>query len=223
MRRIAIYDMDKTITERATFTPFLVHALKRHQRWRIILTPLAGLLLVLYAIRIIDRGQLKENIQRLFLGKYLSPQRAQLLRDGFVAETLARNVRADALAQIGRDKADGYELILATASFEFYASAIAHALGFNAVVATRSQLGRTGYIAAKIDGDNCYGGSKLAMVKQWLATENAERKNIYARFYSDHISDLPCFEWADEAIAISPDARLRAIANAKGWSIQNWR
>jgi hypothetical protein len=37
--RLAIYDMDKTITRRATYTPFLVHACARLAPWRIVLSP----------------------------------------------------------------------------------------------------------------------------------------------------------------------------------------
>ncbi|HLL31270.1 MAG TPA: HAD-IB family hydrolase, partial [Allosphingosinicella sp.] len=32
--RLAIYDMDRTITRRATYTPFLIHAATRLAPWR---------------------------------------------------------------------------------------------------------------------------------------------------------------------------------------------
>jgi uncharacterized membrane protein YczE len=37
---LAIYDMDKTITRRATFTPFLIHAALGLAPWRLLLVPL---------------------------------------------------------------------------------------------------------------------------------------------------------------------------------------
>ena len=37
MRRLAIYDMDKTITQRATWMPFLIHAAKARAPWRLAL------------------------------------------------------------------------------------------------------------------------------------------------------------------------------------------
>jgi hypothetical protein len=38
--QLAIYDMDRTITRRATYTPFLVHAALRLAPWRLVFFPL---------------------------------------------------------------------------------------------------------------------------------------------------------------------------------------
>jgi phosphoserine phosphatase len=42
------------------------------------------------------------------------------------------------------------------------------------------------------------------------------------RFYSDHVSDRPVFEWADEAVAVNPDAKLRRLAAERGWAVEDW-
>ncbi|MDQ3143410.1 MAG: HAD-IB family hydrolase, partial [Pseudomonadota bacterium] len=36
----AIYDMDRTVTRHATYTPFLLHCAWRLEPWRLILLPL---------------------------------------------------------------------------------------------------------------------------------------------------------------------------------------
>jgi len=59
-------------------------------------------------------------------------------------------------------------------------------------------------------------------VEDWLRGSAAQggvsrpRRSI---FYSDSASDLPLLEWADEAVAVRPDARLRAHAELRGWRI----
>jgi phosphoserine phosphatase len=58
------------------------------------------------------------------------------------------------------------------------------------------------------------------MIEAWLAVEGLERANV--RFYSDHASDAPVFEWADEAVAVNPHDRLRRLATARGWPVEDW-
>jgi phosphoserine phosphatase len=58
------------------------------------------------------------------------------------------------------------------------------------------------------------------MVEDWLAAHALTGAPM--RFYSDHPSDAPMFELADEAVAANPTRALRALAVARGWSIVDW-
>ena len=42
------------------------------------------------------------------------------------------------------------------------------------------------------------------------------------RFCSDHVSDRPAFEWADEPVAVNPHDKLRRLAEQRGWKIEDW-
>jgi phosphoserine phosphatase len=42
------------------------------------------------------------------------------------------------------------------------------------------------------------------------------------RFYSDHASDAPVFEWADEPVAVNPHDRLKRLAAERGWPVEDW-
>src|SRR3546814_18956935 len=53
---------------------------------------------------------------------------------------------------ISRDRADGYRLLMATAAPEFYAGAIADALGFDAIVASRHHRDDAGNWLPLLDG-----------------------------------------------------------------------
>ena len=111
-------------------------------------------------------------------------------------------------------------LVMATASYRFYAAAIGEKLGFDHVIGTNSVLGLDAKVHAKIDGENCYGPAKLRMIEAWLLENNVAPGHV--RFYSDHHSDRPVFDWSDEAIAVHPDAKLAAIARECGWRIEDW-
>jgi phosphoserine phosphatase len=44
----------------------------------------------------------------------------------------------------------------------------------------------------------------------------------HVRFYSDHVSDRPAFEWSDEPVAVNPHGKLRRLAEERGWAIEDW-
>ncbi len=217
---LAIYDMDRTVTRRATYTPFLIYCALRLEPWRLLLLPLVAMSMLTYVAKLIDRRRLKEINHRLLLGDKRSPALLKPLIDGFARATIANNVRPGAHAAIARDKAEGRRVVMATASYRFYAKAIAEALGFDDCIGTNSIIGLDSAVHAKIDGANCYGPAKLAMVEQWLGAEGLTRAKV--RFYSDHASDAPVFEWADEPVAVNPHARLKRLAEKRGWPVEDW-
>ena len=216
MTEIAIYDMDRTFTRVATYTPFLLHAARRRAPWRLLLTPFALLAMLGYGARLIGRGRLKEINQALLLGRRVAPAALAGVVADFAGRTVAANIQPGALRRIAADKAAGRRLVLATASYRLYAAAIADRLGFDDVIATDSVIGRDGRIRAKIDGENCYGPAKLRMIEAWLAREGLDRAACRIAFYSDHVSDAPVLEWADEPFAVNAHEPLRRLARARG-------
>ena len=87
--RLAIYDMDRTITRRATYTPFLIHAALALAPWRLALLPLVLLSMLAYGLKLIDRGRLKEINYRLLIGRGVAPERLEPVVESF-ADAAAR-------------------------------------------------------------------------------------------------------------------------------------
>ncbi|MGZ8311484.1 MAG: HAD family hydrolase [Allosphingosinicella sp.] len=222
MSDLAIYDMDKTVTRRPTYAPFLAFATLRLAPWRLLLTPVLLATAAAYALRLIDRGRLKEVNYRLLIGR-VAPERLEPVVQAFAERQVATNILAEARARIAADKAAGRRLVLATASYRLYAAAIAERLGFDDVIATETLPDSSGRIVARIDGRNCYGLAKLDMIEAWLQREGLERGAIHIRFYSDHVSDSPVHHWADEAFATNAHARLVQLAETEGWEVLDWR
>ena len=222
MTDLAIYDMDRTVTRHATYTPFLLHCAMRRQKWRLALVPFAAGSMLAYVGKLIDRGRLKEINHALMLGRLIHPHELKPLVESFADKTVRANIRPGALKAIARDKAEGRRLVLATASYRLYAAAIAERLGFDDVVATGTTVGIDEALAARIEGENCYGPAKKRMLDIWLEAEGLTGKHGHVRFYSDHVSDAPVFEWADEAVAVNPHGKLRELATKRGWMIEDW-
>jgi HAD superfamily hydrolase (TIGR01490 family) len=224
MMKLAIYDMDKTITRRATFGPFLAYAVPRYRPWRMIFWPLVALTSLCFLLKLIDRARLKEINLGLLLGHHIDRAQLAAIARGFAGRTLATNILPLALDQIAQDQAAGRRVVIASASYAFYVREIAALLGVDAVVATEATEATEarGALSPPIVGENCYAQAKLDMVKAWLAAEGIKREAAHIRFYSDHVSDAPCLDWADEAFATNPHAALRRLAGEKGWAVVDW-
>ena len=222
MSDLAIYDLDRTVTRFPTYTPFLLHCAVRRAPLRLLLLPLVALSMLAYGIRLIDRARLKEINHHLLLGRRIHPRDLKPLVDSFADRQAAANIRPGARAAIARDKAQGRRLVLATASYRLYAEAIAERLGFDDVIGTGSIIGLDERVHSKILGENCYGPAKLQMIADWVEKSGLKGVHGHVRFYSDHVSDRPAFEWADEPVAVNPHAALKRLASERGWRIEDW-
>lgn len=224
---VAIFDMDRTITRQGTFSPFLISACRRRP-WKLLYLPLIALHMLRYKLGGLTRKGLKERMQGLLLaGAGLDELEGYVGR--FVQRLVAGGIRPGAVARIAYHKEAGHQLVMATASMDYYAAPIGALLGFDLVVATRSSQDGAGHLTAAIEGENCYGAPKLHMLRAALdgfpgITEgddgSQEPRRIVA--YSDHVSDLPLLDWADEAVAVNPSAALRRIAAERGFEIVDW-
>jgi HAD superfamily hydrolase (TIGR01490 family) len=223
MRYLAIYDMDKTITAAPTWTRFLVHAAKARAPWRLALLPAAGVAGIGYMLKLVDRAGLKQVTQRLLLGGALAPNEVDRVAQGFAEAEVAHGVLAGAHERIEADRAAGYRLVMATASHGYYARAIAQRLGFDDVVATEARRDGNGHILSLIEGENCYGPAKLRLIENWLSQNGMARGDFHVRAYSDHVSDAPLLEWADEPFAVNAHGPLETLARASGWPLLDWR
>lgn len=213
---LAIYDMDKTLTRVPTFTWWLIYWARREAPWRLALLPAAGVAALGFRLGFLSRTRLKEFAQRLLMGDAAGRAEVDTRAAGFAADIVARGLLPGAVAQLAADRAAGLDLVMATASFDFYARAIAAQLGITSVVATRS-VWEGDHLRPRIDGDNCYGAAKAAMVVQAL------QGATIARAYSDHVSDAPLFALSAEPVAVSPSRALRRLATARGWQVVDWR
>lgn len=219
---LSIFDLDRTLTILPTYTPFLLFAACSHAPWRLLLLPLLLPIAALYALKLVPRRAMKQAMHRLALGGALPERDAARLADRFARRLVARGLYAEGVALIEAERRAGRRILLATAAPHFYTAALARRLGIADVVATASSW-REGSLVPAMGSANCYGAEKRLMVEAFLDRAQVAREAAHIRFYSDHASDLPMFELADEAIAVNPSAKLQAIARARGWPILDWR
>lgn len=219
--RLAVYDLDRTVTRRPTYSLFLLRTAWRLAPARLALAPLVPPLMALYALKLIPRGRLKELMWALLLGP-VDPARMEDAVADFAAYQLHANIRPGARRQIDRDRKAGRLLVLATAAHELYALPIASALGFSLVVATRCGTSADGRHGPALSGANVYGADKLDALARAIAQLPLERDRLSITFYSDSASDAPVFAWCDAPVAVNPSRKLARLAAARGWPIVDW-
>lgn len=222
MTCLALYDLDRTVLSRATFTPFLVFAARRHAPWRLALLPVWIGAMAAYKAGAMERGSLKQFGLRLFMGDRVDERKLAELGEAFADRVVPSGVAPGAARAIHADRAQGCRLVLVTAAMHFYADPIARRLGFDDVIATRhARLEEPG--PCLLGGDNCYGEAKPRRVEALLAELAIDRADCCVKFYSDSTSDAPLLEWSDEGVLVDAGPRGRRLALERGWQVTAFR
>jgi phosphoserine phosphatase len=71
-----------------------------------------------------------------------------------------------------------------------------------------------GWFTGEIDGTPTMREGKVQRMEQWLAERGCAGRT-WSTFYSDSMNDVPLLEKVDHPVATNPDARLRALAQAR--------
>ena len=221
--QVAVYDLDRTLTDAGSWLPFLAFWVRHEAPWRALLLPVVALGGAAFGLGWMGRDAIKVWSHRWLIGRRVNEARLTAAAARFAQRFAAAHVLPAAAAALERDAAGGRRLVVASASHSYYVREIAGLLGIADVVATEA-VRRGGKVHSDLSGDNCYGIAKRAALEAWLAREGLGQAVVH--FTSDHHSDLPCFELALESggtvLCANPDAALVAIAMERGWPVVQW-
>ncbi|TCM69209.1 HAD superfamily hydrolase (TIGR01490 family) [Acinetobacter calcoaceticus] len=165
-------------------------------------------------------GQLDPIAYNEFVFEFLTQHDLATLADLhqlFMKKVIRPTMRQQGFDAIEKHRAAGHALVGITATSDFITAPIFREFGIEQVIATRAEIQHDAY-TGKVDGTPCYQQGKLTRLAEWL--DGREVSESWA--YSDSINDRFLLEYADHAIAVSPDDRLSALAQTEGWEIQDW-
>jgi len=216
--RVAVFDLDGTVTRHDTYVDFLLYCFRRKPLRLLSLPALAAYLAV-------HKSGLRSNhwLKARFLGAVaggIPRTDLGILCEQFVSRTMAKNVKVPALDELARLRGEGYVLVLATASFGFYVRILAVELGFDEVLCTEAKFDSTDKLIGKLDGENCIGSEKarrisaLSSKRGWTEIELG---------YSDSKVDLPMLEMVQQAYVVDPKKATEKVAADKGYEVLRWR
>jgi phosphatidylglycerophosphatase C len=213
--RLAVFDLDGTLTRRDTLAPYVVGLLARRP-WQLLRLVHVMPALIAFALRGRDRGKLKARLLRATLaGRSRSEIQAWTAR--FVPRLLAKGLHGEALATLERHRASGDVLVLLSASPDLYVPAIGAELGFHEVICTQ--------IAWR--GDRLEGGLRTANRRGKEKTRCLERlreryPELATSAYANAASDLDHLTRVDEPLLVNGSPAARRAAARLGIASARW-
>lgn len=143
----------------------------------------------------------------------------------FMRSVIEPAIRPEALALVRSHQQAGDTVLIVTATNEFVTRPIARAFGVAELIAVElvrdTASGGSGWITGEIAGVPSAREGKVTRVSQWLQSHALGWADVETTFYTDSINDLSLMETVNHPVATNPDARLRAIAETRGWRILN--
>lgn len=147
------------------------------------------------------------------------PQAARQAQARFLREVIEPAITPQALALVQAHQRADDAVVVVTATNAFVTRPIAQRLGVDELIAVELAFGPDGWITGEIQGTPSFREGKVQRVADWLRARGLDWDDAEVTFYSDSMNDLPLLERAAHPVATNPDARLRALATARGWRI----
>lgn len=207
MEKLAIFDVDFTITKKETLLEFYKFMVKSNAKYLIYLPKIlfAG---ILYGLKILDA----EKAKLIFIS-FINGIKEKDMDDTvskFYKEKLSLIIYEEAYNTIRERKKEGCLVYLISASPEFYLKEFYNIKEIDKILGTKVVM-QDGVYKRKFIGRNCKGEEKVIRLNQVLKEENiqVDFKNSY--MYSDSLSDLPLFNMVGNPYLINSKGKKTKI------------
>ena len=190
MKKLAIFDIDYTITRKETLMEFFKYLVSKDIK-NIKFLPRALYSGLMYQIKVYDEKRVKECFLK-FIENIDEVELAKLTMEIY-DERLTTILYKDALDMIKKLKNEGYMVILISASPEFYVKEFYAIKEVDLILGTKFAF-KGGKFIRQMDGKNCKGEEKVRRLNEVLKEKNIEVdfKNSY--MFSDSLSDKPLLD-----------------------------
>ncbi len=214
-RRLAVFDLDGTITHRDTLWPyvrgFLANSCRsRLRQLRVLPTVLAFLL------GRADHGDVKQAFIRATLG---GARRADIeaWTARFIDQVVMRSCFPQALAAVAEHRSRGDILVLMSASTDLYVPGIGRRLGFTETICTGLRWNKD-RLEGSLTTPNRRGEEKV----RCFEALKARHPGLPTVAYGNTCSDLPHMQLADEAHLVNASAKACRQARRLGIDTGRW-
>lgn len=190
MKKLAIFDIDYTITKKETLMELFKFVI-RNDKKNIRFIPRAIFCGVMYGIKVYDERKVKEKFLK-FIDGIKEKDLADLVKR-FYDEKLKTIVYDDALKMMKKLKSEGYDIYLISASPEFYINEFYSIKEVDKIIGTKF-IFNDGVFTRKMKGNNCKGKEKVNRLKEVIQNEQIEVDFKESYMFSDSLSDKPLFD-----------------------------
>lgn len=212
MIRLAIFDVDYTITKKETLIQFFKYMIKKDYK-NIRYIPRALFSGALYGVKFYKEKQVKESFLKFIENK--KEEELQEIAKGFYNDVLSKIVYKDAIYKIKELKALGYEIYLISASPEFYLNEFYNIKEVSQIIGTRYVF-EDGIFIRQMLGENCKGHEKVIRLKEYIKENNIKVDYENSLMFSDSLSDKPLLDLVGKGYLINYKRKA-------DYEILNWR
>ncbi|MFW2487053.1 HAD-IB family hydrolase [Clostridium chromiireducens] len=190
MKKLAIFDIDYTITKKETLMELFKYVIKNDKR-NVRFLPRAIFSGLMYSIKIYDEKKVKETFLK-FIDKIHEKDLAELVKK-FYDEKLQTILYEDALTMMKKLKSEGYDIYLISASPEFYINEFYKIKEVDKIIGTKFTF-KGGIFTRKMEGENCKGQEKVRRLMEVIKNEKIEVDFNESYMFSDSLSDKPLLD-----------------------------
>lgn len=212
LEKIAFFDFDDTICKGDSILPYLLYCVRRgYAPWTQLLRAVWGYL----GWRINPRKA--RRAKALTLSFITGRQVAEMDELGldFLRRYVARRCFPEARAELERLKAQGYRIIVVTASPSVYMDMLPRVLPVDGVIATPCRQRLDAYEG--VIGENVKGEEKVRLIHAYFGSIQVPD----GRAYGDSLSDAPMLELVGHPTLVNPKKAL--MARLPGAERVRWR
>ena len=215
-RRVAIFDLDRTLLPGSSLTCFGRELVRRRLLPRTEMGRAIAQELVFTRRGSTDASatRLRARLLSLAAGRTYDELAEAIAA---AATDAARRTYLEARRLIERHEAAGDVCIVLSASPHEMVTAVAAELGAAIGIGTRVEV-VDGRLTGRLDGPFCYGPGKLTRLRDELGPIDLADATAYA----DSLSDLPVLQACGLAVATNPDRRLLGEARRAGWPVMRF-
>lgn len=214
---IAFFDFDKTLIRKNSGSLWLLEEVRRGAISYVDFLR-AAVWLARYSIGFVD---LEEGIRMAI--RSLAGTREEDLRERvqtFYATKLKDLYRPGAKNALESHRDRGDQLVLLTSASNYLSEIVMDELKLDGFLANRFEVDEAGIFNGESEGELCYGPGKLVHARAYADAAGADLQAC--AFYTDSMADLSVLEVVGHPVAVNPDPRLRRIATARNWTVEDW-
>lgn len=200
MEKLAIFDVDYTLTKRETLMEFFLFMVIKKPSL-IFHMPISIGSALLYALNIYNAKTAKEKFIKFING--IDEKQMKSYVSEFYEKRLSKIFYKDAINTMTDLKSKGFKIYLISASGEFYLNELYNLNIVDKIIGTKFIV-EGGKYKNIILGENCKGEEKVKRLLEVIREESITVDFKESYMYSDSLSDMPLFKMVGHPYLVNP-------------------
>lgn len=169
---------------------------------------------IIYKLRLGDPNRLV--IAMALWLKGLDANRVEALVNNDIVPDLAAYFRPEILRELDFHRKNGARILLLSSAISYVCQRVAEVLEMDDVVSSEMEV-IDGQFTGRPNGKLVFGKEKMVRMKEYCTTHRYSLTEAW--YYGDALSDRFILSGVGRAVCVSPEKRLKKLAEQNGWQI----